>query len=146
MQFEKLLNNSEHGCSILFDHDESEVVRAVYREHIVGLARRANVDSISEFDRQMSNHGDDETFPAVQFISAESAVEMINGFHANTADAVIDIAKEASFPDFDNDCIALRLRLGERALGLSQDIAEAAYSGNLMEELSQLTETDTDDK
>lgn len=93
MKFEKLSADSEHECAIAFDsEEEAELIRAVYGEHVVNLAKKGNVGSISQFDRKMATYGNGGKYESMRFISADRLIGMIEDFHENTDEAVTEIA------------------------------------------------------
>jgi hypothetical protein len=144
MEFERLPEDSEHECQILFDtEEEQEVIRAVYTEHIAGLAKTGNIGSISAFDREMSDYAEgDEEASYRKFISTDDLIVMIQTFHDNTETAATEIALESGRPSYENWYIAERLELGERALELIRDLQEEAVIGEAIRGLDEMTESD----
>lgn len=143
MKFEKLSADSEHECAITFDsEEEAELIRAVYGEHIVSLAKKGNIGSISKFDRKMATYESGGEYKPMRFISADGLIRMIEDFHENTDTAVTEIALQGSEPDHDNWHVVERLELGEKALELSQLIREEVVVDDFMHSLNQVPETD----
>lgn len=112
----------EHPYELMFEVDEIEVVRAVFRELIFRLAQKGNPGSISEFDLSLADW-DDESGPRSALITSyEDFAELFEDFYGNTNDAIVEIARESADPPFLNDYIILRHDLGERALKLAEEI------------------------
>jgi hypothetical protein len=146
MQFERLPEDSEFDCRIAFDtEEEQEVIRAVYTEHIAGLAKTGNIGSIQPFDIAMSHYSaDDGGAPYKNFMSAKRLIEMVQTFHDNTETEATEIALGSPFPDFENLGVGTRLQLGKKALKLVEILQEETSIGDDVRALRDLPETEPD--
>lgn len=119
MKFEQTpAEGYEHGVILESAEGEVEALSAVMMEHIYLLAKDGHVDIASQFQRDASewSGSSDRTI----FINNPlSLATMLETFHDRTKVAVQEIVENASIPAFENDSIARRIRLGNKAFQMA---------------------------
>ncbi len=107
-----------HGLVFQASKDEVEAVGAAYRERIVLQVKASQIDQITLFDRNVSEWecSSDQTI----YINYPLVITGIfEAFHNRTVKSVKEIASRSNEPAFDNDDIARRIRLGDKAFQLA---------------------------
>ena len=117
--------NPESPFKLVFEGDEVDVVRAVYREMIYNLALHGNVGSISNYDATVAGWEEGEN-QSVIVPSYTSVTDKLEDFHANTDEAITEIIEVTGLPPYANEYIHERHTLGQTALELANTIRETA--------------------
>jgi len=142
MQFEET-GNISHPYKIVFEGEEIDVAKAVFREEMFNQARKGNVGSISDYDVEMASWDDlSETLPT-RIVSAGDFAQKFEDFHDATDDAIVEIAHSAGAAPFLSDEIVLRRTMGRQALELAGKIRQEATKQIGLDEVD-ISEIDID--
>lgn len=132
MEYERV-ENQDRPHRLTFTGDESEAVRAAYREHIYFLAQLGNPGSISEYESWISGWEDDKEPKSVRPIDPIDVVEVLEEFVQRTGDVIVSIPEISGIPAFASDDIGERHRLSKLAEKIAKEIREAIPQPEFLE-------------
>lgn len=104
---------------------EIQIIQAAFREEVYRKAEQGTPSSISNYDAIIAD-GDIKKEPVrIPIPKPAEFVRLLEEFHNNTEDAIMEIPQITNIPAFANNEIPNRINLGRGALTLAVDFKSA---------------------
>jgi hypothetical protein len=131
---------SSHIFEVDFSAEESQTISAAYAERIHELSCMGNSSQIKDFDSLVAswNTGKDN----VIYLSTVAPINaVLTNFSDRTAEVIAELPDITGVPAYRNKDIAIRYKLGDRAIRIAQELAnhQATYEPKI--DLEQIVET-----